>query len=79
MLPGLVVLIWMSCKEKRIDDHWNVDSSRHWSDSWIGFTKFTILKVKLPKGYMWSGEKTDKDSNDYQTRECVARTMDEDG
>ena len=43
-------------QEKRIDDCWNVDSSRHLSDSWKGFTKFTLLEEKPPKGYMWSGE-----------------------
>ena len=29
-----------------------------------GFTKFTVLKQKTPKGFLWSGE-TDKNSNDY--------------
>ena len=46
---GLYVL-----QEKRIDDYWNVDSSRHVSDSWRGSTKFTLPKETLPKGYMWS-------------------------
>ena len=31
----------------------------------------------LRKGYMWSGGKFDKDSNDYQTRLSMARSMDE--
>ena len=43
-------------QEKRVDDYWTVDSKRILSDSWQGFTKFTLLKRKLPKGYMWSGE-----------------------
>ena len=60
-----------------MDDYWKVESSTHLSDSWRGFTKFILLKEKLPKGYMWSGEKIDKDSNDYQTRSCMARSMDE--
>ena len=47
-------------QEKRIDDYWNVDSSKHLSDSWRGFTKFTFLKVKPPKGYMWSGVRLTK-------------------
>ena len=64
-------------QEKRIDHYWNVDSSRHLSDSWKGFTKFTLLKEKPPKGYMCSEEETDKDSNDYQTRSCMARSLDE--
>ena len=38
-------------QEKRVDDHWNVDSNRSLSDSWKGFTKFTPLKEKPPKGY----------------------------
>ena len=43
-------------QEGRIDDHWNVDANRNLSDSWKGFTKFTLLKEKPPKGYNWSGE-----------------------
>ena len=35
-------------QEKKIDDCWNVDSSRHLSDSWKGFTKIILLKEKLP-------------------------------
>ena len=42
-------------QEKRIDDYWNVDPSKHLSDSWRGFRKFTLLKGKPPKGFMWSG------------------------
>ena len=41
-------------QERRIDDYWNVDSSRHLSNSWTGFTQFTFLKEKPPTGYMWS-------------------------
>ena len=41
-------------QEKRIDDCWTVDSNRHVSNSWKGFTKFTLLKEKPPKGKMWS-------------------------
>ena len=47
-------------QEKRIDDYWNVDASKHLSDSWKGFTKFTLLKEKPPKGYMWSGKRKTK-------------------
>ena len=42
-------------QEKRIDDSWKVDANRSLSDSWKGFTKFTLLKEKPPKGRMWSG------------------------
>ena len=31
-------------QEKRVDDCWDVDSNRSLSDSWKGFTKFTLLK-----------------------------------
>ena len=44
-------------QEKRIDDHWNIDGSRDLSDSWTGFTQFTLLEEKPPDGYMWSGER----------------------
>ena len=59
MLQGLLILVWMCCK-RRIDDYWFVDSSRHLSDSWAGFTKFTPLKEKPPKEYMWSRERLTK-------------------
>ena len=36
-------------QEKRVDDYWNVDSNRSLSDSWKGFTKFTLLKENLPR------------------------------
>ena len=42
-------------QEKRIDDYWNIDGSRDLSDSWTGFTQFTVLEEKAPDGYMWSG------------------------
>ena len=42
-------------QESRIDDKWNIDGSRDLSASWTGFTQFTLLKVKPPEGYMWSG------------------------
>ena len=50
-------------QEKKIVDCWNVDSSKHLSDSWNswrGFTKFTPLKEKHPKGYMWSRKRLTK-------------------
>ena len=42
-------------QESRIDDHWNIDGSRDSSDSWTGFTQFTLSDEKPPDGYMWSG------------------------
>ena len=47
-------------QEKRVDDHWNVDVDRSLSDSWTGFTKFTLLNEKPSEGYMWSGERLTK-------------------
>ena len=41
--------------ERRIDDYWNIDGSRDLSDSWTGFTQFTLLDEKPPDGYTWSG------------------------
>ena len=42
-------------QEKRIDDYWNIDGSRDLSDSWTGFTQFTLLEEKPPDGSLWSG------------------------
>ena len=42
-------------QEKRIDDFWNIDGSRDLSDSWTGFTQFTLLNDKHPDGFLWSG------------------------
>ena len=42
-------------QEKRVDDYWSVGLNRSLSDSWKGFTKFTLLKEKPTKGKVWSG------------------------
>ena len=42
-------------QESRSDDCWNLDVDRRLSESWTGFTKFTLLNEKLPKGCMSSG------------------------
>ena len=60
MLSGQLIQIWDVAQEKPIDDHWHVDRSRHLSDSWTGFTRFTLLNETPPKGYMWSGERRTK-------------------
>ena len=44
-------------QESRIDDYWNIDGSRDLSDSWTGFTQFTLLNEKPLDGYMWSRER----------------------
>ena len=43
--------------EKSIDDCWNVDGDRELSDTWTGFTRFTILSKKPQDGYTWFGER----------------------
>ena len=45
---------------KHIDDDWNVDSNKHSSDAWRGFTKPTLLKEKNAIGYTWSGARLTK-------------------
>ena len=42
-------------QESRIDDFWNIDGSRVLSDSWTGFTQFTLLNEKHLDGVLWSG------------------------
>ena len=44
-------------QESRIDDYWNIDGSRDLSDSWTGFSRFSLLKEKPPDGYTWSVER----------------------
>ena len=44
-------------QERHIDDYCNIDGSRDLSDSWTGFTQFTLLEQKTPDGYMWSGRR----------------------
>ena len=66
-------------QEKRIDDYWNIDGSRDLSDSWTGFTQFSLLDEKPPDGKMWSGEETDKKTAYIQARSFMARTLDEIG
>ena len=47
-------------QERRIDDYWNIDGSRDLSDSWTGFTQFTLSDEKPPDGNMWSVERLTK-------------------
>ena len=54
-------------QESRTDDYWNMDVNRNLSESWTGFTKFTILNERPPKGYTWSGRRLNKSSSNYQT------------
>ena len=40
-----------------MDDHWNVDGDRELSDTWTGFTRFSLLNERQPDGYTLSGER----------------------
>ena len=64
-------------QEKRIDDDWNVDSNKRLSDSWKGFTKVHFIERDTSKGICVVWGETDTDSNDFQTRSCMARSLDE--
>ena len=43
-------------QERRIDDCRNIDGSRDLSDSWTGFTQFTLFNEKPPDGYFCGPE-----------------------
>ena len=63
-------------QEKRADDRWNVDGNRNLSDSWTGFTRFTLLNETPPKRiYVVRGE-TDKNPNDITSRSHMAWRLD---
>ena len=66
-------------QEKRIDDYWNIDGSRDLSDSWTGFTQFTLFEEKPPKGYMWSGERLTSKQLTSRPDQSMARTLGEMG
>ena len=55
-------------QERRIDDYWNIDGSRDLSDSWTGFTQFTVLEEKAPDGYICGPGETDKKAGNIQAR-----------
>ena len=42
------------------DDYWNIDGARDLSDSWTGFTRFTLLEENPPDVYTWSGVRLTK-------------------
>ena len=65
-------------QERRIDDYWNIDGSRDLSDSWTGFTQFTLLEEKPPTDICGPGEINEKTA-DIQARSFMARTLGENG
>ena len=66
-------------QEKRIDDYWNIDESRDLSDSWTGFTQFTLLEEKTSRRIYVVREETDKTASDIQARSFMAKALDEIG
>ena len=66
-------------QEKRIDDYWNIDGSRDLSDSWTGFTQFTLLEEKPPDGFLWSGREINEKTADIQARSLMARNLENNG
>ena len=61
--------------EKYIYDYSKVDGDRYLSDTWRGFTRFTILDEKPPDGICVVRGEIDKKENDIQTRLSVARNL----
>ena len=60
-----------------IDDYWNIDGSRDLSDSWTGFTQFTLLEIS--RRIYVVRVKTDKTAVNIQAISFMARTLDEIG
>ena len=65
-------------QERRIDDYWNIDGSRDLSDSWTGFTQFTLLEEKAPDGYICGPGETDKKAGNIQARPIYGQNSGED-
>ena len=65
-------------QERRIDDYWNIDGSRDWSDPWTGFTQFTLLGKTSRRIYVVRGE-IDEETAYIQARSFMARTLGENG
>ena len=66
-------------QEKRVDDCWNVHSNSSQSDSWNSFTKIRSVERKTSRRIHVVRGEIDKSSNAFQTRSCVARSMDKKG
>ena len=65
-------------QERRIDDYWNIDGSRDLSDSWTGFTQFSIGRETSRRIFVVR-EETDKKAANIQARSFTARNLDEVG
>ena len=66
-------------QEKRIDDYWNIDGSRDLSDSWTGFTQFTLLEEKTSRRIYVVRVEIKKKAANIQAKLFMARTLDEIG
>ena len=64
-------------QEERVDDFWNVDSNRSLSESWNRMHKIHSIARETSHRMYVVREEIDKSSNDYKTRSCMARSMDE--
>ena len=42
---------------KIVEDCWNVDVEKEFSDAWTGSTRFVPLEERPPEGYTWSGRR----------------------
>ena len=74
----LRIQTWMLCEKAASMDYWNIDGSIDLSDSWTGFTQFSLLEEKPSDGYVWSGGETDKKAVSIQARSFMARTLERD-
>ena len=79
MLQGPLTLIWTSRKKRNVSMIIGMSiRTRRLSDTWKGFTKFTLLRRKsLPKDICGSRRRLTKVQTDCQTTSRVARSMDE--
>ena len=66
-------------QEKRIDDYWNIDGSRDLSDSWAGFTQFTLFGRKTSRRIYVVREEINEKTAYIQARSFMARTLEENG
>ena len=64
-------------QEKRVDDCWNVDLNRSLSDSWKVSRCLLYKKRNHPQDFCVPEESLTKFSDDFQTRTCVSRSMDQ--
>ena len=66
----------------RKEIYWSHQNNTHWfgrqtrvSDSWTGFTNFSLLKGKNSQGIYVVRDEIDKSSNDHTTSSCVTEVQ----